>query len=117
MFIILFHTNIDVRMLNIMRIVHLQELCMTGVTSIYADTKRPHKTVRCNSSESKKELLLVLESLQIKDGTLPVITGWENSCTPLHYNTLLTLLNGYMKKVLGPTYTSRSFALTALTED
>jgi integrase len=112
-FWLLYYSGARVNELSQMRYKHIREIVQKGETVIVT-YKTKNERILYFSDQAIKEMKKYFD-LSIDEDNY-VITSWSKPKERLHEISLISLVNKYMKKVLGSGFTSHSFRQGLLTE-
>ncbi|MGE4396079.1 MAG: tyrosine-type recombinase/integrase [Sulfurimonas sp.] len=110
---VLYYTGIRLNEISYITIGMLKQIITEQGGVIYTSKTDKERKLYLSENACKK-----LKQL-IKDETNPdahLAPSWNKATTPMHPIALITLVNDYMKKVLGNGYTSHSFRQGIITE-
>ena len=114
-FVLLYYSGMRINEVSQITFKHIHEILKTGETTIVT-FKTKSERILYFSDEAKKE---IKKSFSLANENLDnhyIIASWNKPTTRLHEISLINLVNKYMKKVLGKSFTSHSFRQGLLTE-
>ena len=112
-FSLLYYSGVRINELSQIKYKHIKEIIQNGET-IIVTYKTKNERILYFSDQARKEMKKYFDLTE--DENNYVIASWNNPKNRMHEISLISLVNKYMKKVLGEGFTSHSFRQGLLTE-
>jgi len=110
---VLYYTGIRVNEISLITIGKLKEIIAEQGGVIETTKTQKERKIFISADAAKKLNKLIKDE---DNNAALLIPSWNRKTTPMHPISLISLVNGYMKKVLGAGYTSHSFRQGIITD-